>query len=84
MITDGNYHKQFSCGQMLPDPADVADREMSRILEYLGHSRRGAYCDFFVTETLPPGSKENDNPGFDGPKGKEMCGILDKNTFQVV
>lgn len=42
-VTDGASTKQFNCTQVLPDPADTADREMSRLLEGFQNLNSGGY-----------------------------------------
>lgn len=42
LITDVATNKNYSCTQLLPDPSDVADREMSRLWE--GFNTFGTGC----------------------------------------
>lgn len=58
--------------ELLPDPADEADREMSRILEGFRAFNTGGIPGVFVTRTVQAGSNKNDDPIYDESKAKEL------------
>lgn len=82
-ITDGKI-QPFSRTQILPDPADVADKELSRLLEGFKNFNSGGIPAIYVTEEIHPTSPRNHDPAFDITKFKEMCGLIEKGTFKVI
>lgn len=84
MIRDGKNQKQFSCTQPLPEPADEADREMSRLLEGFRAFNTGGIPVVFVTGSIHPASKEKENPNFDSTKAKDLCGQMNTDEFDIV
>lgn len=82
-ITDGAKVQQFICTQIIPDPADVADRELSRLLEGFKLFNSGVIPGIYVTEVIHPSSPRNHDPTFDLPKIKDECGLIDKGTVEV-
>lgn len=69
---------------MLPDPADLADREMSKILEGFKTVSKGCITRLFVTEKGHTGCQDNDDPSFDRPKAKDICGLLEMDTLEIM
>lgn len=53
----GHKHKQFSCAQFIPNPADVSELEMARLLEGFMRLRTEGIPGVMVTETISPGTK---------------------------
>lgn len=82
-VSDGKKLKQFNCTQVLLDTADVANRELSRILKEFQKLISGGIPGICLTETIQPGSPLNNYPAFNFPKAKEMCGLIDKSTYDV-
>lgn len=68
---------------MLPYPADIADREMARLLEGFQGNNSARIPGIFVTEVLHLSDRNNKDPVFDGPKVKDICGLRDNGTFRL-
>lgn len=87
--TDVQPHKQFLCSQLWSDPADVADREISRwkdtsTLEGFRTLGTVGIQGMFFTETIHYLVTDNDYPPYDGLNEKYLCGLLEMNTFQIL
>lgn len=78
----GKY-ENFNCTQVLYDPSDIADREMSRLLEGFQKLNDGGLPRVSVTERSAPNDPRKDESIFDIPKASEMEGLFYNGTFEV-
>lgn len=83
-VSDEKSTKQFNITQIIPDPADVADSELSRILTGFKDLKKSGTPGIFVTEVINPESSDKNYPKFDSPKAKEMCGLLKKGALKIL
>lgn len=65
-------------------PEDVAGRELRNLIYGFNTLNKGGSTGIYVTELLNPESARNNDPILYLPKAKEICGVLEKDTFQVV
>lgn len=66
---------------MLPNPAYIADRELSRFLESFQKLDSGGLPGVFETNVLATTDKRKDDGVLDLTKATEIGGLLDKETF---
>lgn len=83
-ITDGFAQKQLNCAQLLPDPADEADREMARLLKGFRALKTGGVPGIKVMDTVQAGNRKNDDPSFDSVKAKELFGLPEKDNLEIL
>lgn len=84
MVTDyGKGEKQFNNTQVLPNPANVAELEMTRLLTGLQVFSTVGIPGVCVTEVVHPTRKLNQDSTILAPNSRKMCGLFAKKTFEV-
>lgn len=68
----------------MPDPSDIADRELSRLLTVFKQFESGSVHRIFLTDNLHPSDSRSNKPWFDRAWAKEMSRLLNKGAFSVV